>query len=415
MADQHRMGKINFALFPTTLHANFPTPARFAHRPRVGLNLTNKIVFMSVFNPLHKIPVGILGATGMVGQNYLKLLINHPWFEIKFLAASEKSAGKTYKEATSEKWILDQTLPENIAKMMVYNVSEIKKSVENCRLVFSCFEGGSKEQIQDTEIAYAKAGLLVVSNASAHRWTSNVPIIVPEINPNHLDILKVQKQIYGFDMGAIVVKPNCSIQTFMLPIEALKQAGFEVKKILVTTLQASSGAGYPGVPSLDLIDNIVPFIGGEEDKTENEPLKIWGEIKANIIQNSNQTIISATCTRVSVISGHTASVSLEFGAKKPSLEEIQKIWKNFLAPKISRNLPSSPKQLISYKTEENRPQPRRDRNLENGMGVVVGRLRECSILDVKFVCLSHNLVRGAAGGGVLNAELLVASGFVPTI
>lgn len=364
------------------------------------------------FSPSKKIPVGILGATGMVGQNYLKLLINHPWFEIKFLAASERSAGKTYQEATNGKWILDESLPQNIGQMMVYNVNEIDQASASCKLVFSCFEGGSKQEIQDTEIAYAKAGLFVVSNASAHRWTGNVPILVPEINSQHLQILESQKKAYGFEKGGIVVKPNCSIQTFMLPLQALKEGGYEIKKVLVTTLQASSGAGYPGVPSLDLIDNIVPFIGGEEDKTENEPLKIWGQIQDDQIQTIDQTVISATCTRVPVISGHTASVSIEFGHKKPTLEQIQTIWNNFQAPEISRNLPSSPKQLITYKQEENRPQPRRDRNLENGMGTVVGRLRKCPILDVKFVCLSHNLVRGAAGGGVLNAELLVAKDLV---
>jgi aspartate-semialdehyde dehydrogenase len=367
---------------------------------------------MTPFTPSQKIPIGILGATGMVGQNYLKLLINHPWFEIKFLAASERSAGKTYDEATSGKWILDEPVAKQIGQMIVHNVTEIDQAKLSCNLVFSCFEGGSKQEIQDAEIAYAKAGLMVVSNASAHRWTGNVPILVPEINPQHLDILDVQKKTYGFEKGGIVVKPNCSIQTFMLPLQALKQAGYEIKKVLVTTLQASSGAGYPGVPSLDLIDNIVPFIGGEEDKTENEPLKIWGQIQDNQIQTTDQTVISATCTRVPVISGHTASVSLEFGDKKPTLEQIQSIWDNFQAPEISKNLPSSPKHLITYKSEENRPQPRRDRNLENGMGTVVGRLRKCSILDIKFVCLSHNLVRGAAGGGVLNAELLVAKGLV---
>ncbi len=254
----------------------------------------------------------------------------------------------------------------------------------------------------------------MVSNASANRWTDDVPMLIPEINFSHLDIIAEQKKNRGWDKGFIAVKPNCSLQTYMMPLYALQKAGYPVKRMIVTTLQAVSGAGYPGVPSFDMIDNIVPFIGGEEEKTEKECLKILGKVAGSKIENATLPVVSSTCTRVPVIDGHTASVNLEFDLpeeKKPSLEEIKRVWREFSSVPQELNLPSAPKNPIVYREEENRPQPARDRDTEKGMACVLGRLRKCNVFDVKFVALSHNTKRGAALGGILNAELLKAKGF----
>nr|MBP3281270.1 aspartate-semialdehyde dehydrogenase [Treponema sp.] len=360
-----------------------------------------------------KISVGVLGATGMVGQRYIKLLENHPWFEVTYVAASPRSAGKLYKDAVANRWLIGADIPAAVASLTVQDANDAKLALGKCKFVFSALEMG-KDEIKALEAAYAAEGIPVVSNASANRWTEDVPMLIPEINFKHLDVIKEQQKHHGWDKGFIAVKPNCSLQTYMMPLFALQQAGYPVKRMIVTTLQAVSGAGYPGVASFDMIDNIVPYIGGEEEKTEKECLKILGTVKDGKIENAVLPVVSSTCTRVPVIDGHTATVNLEFDLpedKKPSIEEILKVWENFTSVPQELDLPSAPKHPIVYRTEENRPQPRRDRETENGMACVLGRLRKCNVFDVKFVALSHNTKRGAAMGGILNAELLKAKGF----
>jgi len=360
---------------------------------------------------MEKINVGVIGATGMVGQNYIRLLDNHPWFSVTYVAASPKSAGKSYEEAVMGKWQMIEDPPEKVRKLIVGDANNINEAIGKCKLVFSALEM-EKEKIKELEVAYAKAGIPVFSNASANRHVENVPMLITEINSNHVEIIPHQKKAYGFDKGFIVVKPNCSLQSYMTPVYALIKAGYEVKRMIITTMQAVSGAGYPGVPSLDMIDNIVPFISGEEEKSEVEPQKIMGKIVNGKIVNDTNMKISAHCNRVPVVNGHTACVSLEFGPKKPSLEEIKKIWKEFKSEPQDLNLPFAPKHPIIYREESNRPQPRKDRDTDKGMAATVGRLRECKVFDIRFVCLSHNTVRGAAGGGILNAELLKAKGYL---
>ncbi len=360
-----------------------------------------------------KISVGVLGATGMVGQRYIKLLENHPWFEVTYVAASPRSAGKLYKDAVASRWLIGADIPSAVASLTVQDANDAKLAIGKCKFVFSALEMG-KDEIKALEAAYAAEGIPVVSNASANRWTEDVPMLIPEINYSHLDVIKEQQKHHGWKKGFVAVKPNCSLQTYMMPLYALQQAGYPVKRMIVTTLQAVSGAGYPGVPSFDMIDNIVPYIGGEEEKTEKECLKILGSVKDGKIENAAGPIVSSTCTRVPVIDGHTATVNLEFDLpedKKPSLDEIIRVWENFTSVPQELNLPSAPKRPIVYRTEENRPQPRRDRETENGMACVLGRLRKCNVFDVKFVALSHNTKRGAAMGGILNAELLKSKGF----
>lgn len=363
---------------------------------------------------MKKIPVGILGATGMVGQKYISLLENHPWFEVTYVAASPRSAGKTFTEAVEGRWLVGAHIPAKIAELIVEDASNVEKAKGKCAFVFSALEM-DKHAIQDLENAYAAADIPVVSNASAHRWTENVPMLIPEINAHHTDIIAAQKKAHGWNKGFVAVKPNCSLQSYMIPIYALKQAGYEIKRMFVTTLQAVSGAGYPGVSTFDMIDNVVPYIGGEEEKSEQEPLKILGSIQDGKIVNAAQPLVCAHCNRVPVIDGHTACISLEFGAKKPALAEIEKIWTEFRSVPQELNLPSAPEHPIIVRHEPNRPQPRRDRDVEKAMAVSVGRLRECPLFDVRFVGLSHNTVRGAAGGGILNAELLKAQGFFDTL
>jgi aspartate-semialdehyde dehydrogenase len=363
---------------------------------------------------MNKIKVGVLGATGMVGQRYVKLLENHPWFEVSYVAASPRSAGKLYKEAVENRWLIGADIPATTAELMVEDANLPEKAIGKCQFVFSALELPKKDDIKALEAAYAAEGIPVVSNASANRWTEDVPMLVPEINFSHLDVIKDQKKHNGWDKGFIAVKPNCSLQTYMMPIHALIQAGYPIKRMIVTTLQATSGAGYPGVPSFDMIDNIVPFIGGEEEKTEKECLKILGSVKDGKIVNAEGPIVSSTCTRVPVVDGHTACVSLEFDLpddKKPSLEEIERVWTSYTSLPQELKLPSAPEHPIVVRHEENRPQPRRDRETEKGMACVIGRLRPCNVFDVKFVALSHNTKRGAALGGILNAELLKAKGF----
>jgi aspartate-semialdehyde dehydrogenase len=376
---------------------------------------------------MSKIPVGILGATGMVGQSYIALLTNHPWFEVKYLAASPRSAGRKYRDALAGRWhlrraydaaLIDEIIVEDANDVAAAAAAEKRGDLA---FVFSALEM-DKDAIQKLEESYAAAGIPVVSNASANRWTPDVPMLIPEVNPGHTNIIPLQQKARGWKKGFIVVKPNCSIQSYMLPVWALLQAGYEVKRMIVHTMQAVSGAGYPGVPSLDVIDNIVPYIGGEEEKSEREPLKILGAIDGAIegtaieggaiIKNAAGPLISAHCNRVPVSDGHTATVSMEFGDKKPSVEQIKEIWRKFRALPQELDLPFAPKQPIIVREEANRPQPGKDRDADKSMAVSVGRIRACPVFDIRFVGLSHNTIRGAAGGGILNAELLKAKGFL---
>ena len=365
---------------------------------------------------MNKIPVGILGATGMVGQNYITLLNDHPWFEVRFAAASPRSAGKSYAQAVAGRWHLEKTYTPHVGGIMVEDANDVSRAAEaqkrgDCAFVFSALEIG-KDQTAALEDAYAAAGIPVISNASAHRWTADVPVLIGEVNPHHADIIPLQQKARGWDRGFIAVKPNCSIQSYMIPLHALAQAGYPSQRLIVTTMQAVSGAGYPGVPSLDMIDNIVPYIGGEEEKSEKEPLKIFGTIADGVFQNAELPKISAACNRVPVVDGHTACVSLEFAGKKPSIIEIKHIWASYKGLPQEMNFPTAPVQPIIYREEDNRPQPRKDRDLDKAMAVVIGRLRPCNVFDIRFTALSHNTVRGAAGGGILNAELLKYKGFI---
>ncbi|MDR1278110.1 MAG: aspartate-semialdehyde dehydrogenase [Treponema sp.] len=361
-----------------------------------------------------KIPVGILGATGMVGQNYISLLNKHPWFEVRYLAASPRSAGKKYRDAVAGRWQLAEDYTPAVGEITVEDANDVSKAAAkrgDCAFVFSALDMG-KDETRTLEEAYAAAGIPVISNASAHRWTADVPVLIAEINPHHADIIPAQRKARGWDRGFIAVKPNCSIQSYMTPVYALGKAGFPAERIIVSTLQAVSGAGYPGVPSLDMIDNVVPYIGGEEEKSEMEPLKIFGTIEDGVFKNAALPKISAHCNRVPVTDGHLACVSLEFGPKKPSPEEIRAIWEAFRGLPQELDLPTAPERPIIYREEQNRPQPRKDRDAGKAMAVVIGRLRPCNVFDIRFTALSHNTVRGAAGGGILNAELLKHKGYI---
>lgn len=358
-----------------------------------------------------KISVGILGATGMVGQNYISLLQNHPWFQITYLAASPASAGKKYSDAVEGRWLVKGEIPDSVKNLVVQDANQIEQAIGKCSVVFSAVDM-DKKAVAAMESSYASKGFAVMSNNSAHRHTPDVPMIIPEINADHADIIPVQQKNNGWDKGFIAVKSNCSIQSYMTPVYALIKAGYSVRKMFITTLQALSGAGYPGPSALDMIDNIIPFIKGEEEKSEQEPLKILGRIGDGRIVNSNSPLITAHCNRVPVIHGHTACVSLEFNGEKPELDEIISIWKNFKSVPQELGLPSAPQKPIIYRNEENRPQPHKDRDAENSMAVTVGRLRPCNIFDVRFVGLHHNTIRGAAGGCILTAELLKRLGYI---
>ena len=364
---------------------------------------------------MSKIPVGVLGATGMVGQQYIALLINHPWFELRYAAASPRSAGKKYKDATAGR-IHFPGVVDIAGELVVQDANDVSRAIAaakagDCAFVFSALEMG-KEEIRALEDSYAAADIPVISNASAHRWTADVPVLIAEVNHHHADIIPAQRRARGWDKGFITVKPNCSIQSYTTAIYALLKAGYEIKRVIVTSLQAASGAGYPGVSSLDLIDNIVPYISGEEEKSEQEPLKILGSIKDGKIINTESLKISAHCNRVPVSDGHTACVSVEFGARKPSIEEVKKIWTEFSSLPQEQNFPMAPEHPIIVREENNRPQPGMDRDADKAMALSIGRIRPCNVFDLRFVSLSHNIVRGAAGGGVLNAELLKYNGYL---
>lgn len=358
-----------------------------------------------------KIPVGVLGATGMVGQNYIRLLENHPWFEVSYVAASPRSAGQSYSAAVAGRWQMPGPVPENVRNLIVQDANHVNAAIGKCRFVFSALEM-NQAAIRELENEYAANDIAVVSNCSAHRHSEDVPMLIPEINPDHIRIIADQREHHGWKKGFVAVKPNCSVQSYLTPVYALMQAGFEVRRLIVTTLQAVSGGGYPGVASLDMVDNIVPFIPGEEEKSELEPLKILGTLQNERIVPLDDLKISAHCNRVPVVDGHTACVSLEFGKKKPALEKILQLWCEFKSLPQELKLPFAPKQPIIYLSENDRPQPRKDRDNDKAMAVTVGRLRPCNVFDVRFVGLSHNTVRGAAGGGILNAELLVKKGYI---
>ena len=354
-----------------------------------------------------KLRVGILGATGMVGQRFITLLANHPWYEITALAASPRSAGKTYEEAVGGRWKMQTPMPECVKKMAVMNVNEIEKVASEVDFVFSAVDM-TKEEIRAIEDAYAKTETPVVSNNSAHRWTPDVPMVVPEINPEHFKVIEFQKKRLGTKRGFVAVKPNCSIQSYAPVLTAWKE--FEPYEVVATTYQAISGAGKTFKDWPEMEGNIIPYIGGEEEKSEQEPLKLWGHIEGDKIVSADAPRFTAQCLRVPVSDGHMGTVFVRF-ANKPSKDEILKAWKEFHGPAQDLNLPSAPKQFLHYFEENDRPQPKLDRMLENGMAVSIGRLREDNQYDYKFVCLSHNTLRGAAGGAVLLAELLAAKGY----
>ena len=355
-----------------------------------------------------KLRVGILGATGMVGQRFISLLENHPWFEVVTLAASPRSAGKTYEEAVGGRWKMDTPMPEAVKKLVVMNVNDVEHVASTVDFVFSAVDM-SKDEIKAIEEAYAKTETPVVSNNSAHRWTPDVPMVVPEINPEHFDVIEFQKKRLGTKRGFIAVKPNCSIQSYAPVLTAWKE--FEPHEVVATTYQAISGAGKTFKDWPEMEGNIIPFIGGEEEKSEQEPLRIWGKIENGVIVKATEPKITCQCIRVPVLNGHTAAVFVKF-RKKPTKEQLIEKLENFKGLPQELNLPSAPKQFIRYMTEDNRPQVTLDVNYENGMGINVGRLREDTIYDWKFVGLSHNTVRGAAGGAVLCAETLVAKKYI---
>ena len=355
-----------------------------------------------------KLRVGILGATGMVGQRFISLLENHPWFEVVTLAASPRSAGKTYEEAVGGRWKMDTPMPEAVKKLVVMNVNDVEHVASTVDFVFSAVDM-SKDEIKAIEEAYAKTETPVVSNNSAHRWTPDVPMVVPEINPEHFDVIEFQKKRLGTKRGFIAVKPNCSIQSYAPVLTAWKE--FDPYEVVATTYQAISGAGKTFKDWPEMEGNIIPVIGGEEEKSEQEPLRIWGKIENGVIVKATEPKITCQCIRVPVLNGHTAAVFVKF-RKKPTKEQLIEKLENFKGLPQELNLPSAPKQFIRYMTEDNRPQVTLDVNYENGMGINVGRLREDTIYDWKFVGLSHNTVRGAAGGAVLCAETLVAKKYI---
>ena len=355
-----------------------------------------------------KYKVGIIGATGMVGQRFSLLLDKHPWFDVVCLAASPRSAGKTYKEAAGSKWKLADPMPKSMEDMIILNAEEDVEKIASMVDFCFCAVDMKKDEIKALEEAYAKAECPIVSNNSAHRFTPDVPMVVPEINPDHIEIIKAQRERLGTKRGFIAVKSNCSIQSYVPALHPLRKFG--LKNVLACTYQAISGAGKNFETWPEMVDNLIPFIGGEEEKSEQEPLKVWGEIKGNEIVKATSPNITTQCLRVPVSDGHTAAVFVSF-ENKPSKEEILKLWADFKGVPQELELPSAPKQFIHYFEEDNRPQAKLDRNLEGGMAVSTGRLREDTQYDYKFVCLSHNTLRGAAGGGVLLAELLAAKGY----
>ena len=355
-----------------------------------------------------KLRVGILGGTGMVGQRFISLLENHPWFEVTTIAASPRSAGKRYEDAVGDRWKMSTPMPEKVKDIIVMNVNEVNEVASRVDFVFSAVDM-TKEEIKAIEEEYAKTETPVVSNNSAHRWTPDVPMIVPEINSDHIAVIDSQKKRLGTKRGFIAVKPNCSIQSYTPALTAWKE--FEPYEVIVCTYQAISGAGKTFKDWPEMIENVIPYIGGEEEKSEKEPLRVWGKVENGVIVPADDVKISAQCIRVPVLNGHTAAAYVKF-RKKPTKEQLIAKLLEYKGEPQELGLPSAPKQFIQYLEEDNRPQVNLDVDYEKGMGVSIGRLREDTIYDWKFVGLSHNTVRGAAGGAVLCAELLKAKGLI---
>lgn len=361
---------------------------------------------------MKKYKVGIIGATGMVGQRFATLLAEHPWFDVKVVAASPRSAGLTYKQAVEKKWAMTTPIPENIGELIVKNATaDIEEIASQVDFVF-CAVDMKKDEIKALEEAYAKAECPVISNNSAHRHTADVPMVIPEINADHIKVIESQRKRLGTKRGFIAVKSNCSLQSYVPAIYPLDKK-FGVKEVLVCTYQAISGAGKTFETWPEMVDNVIPFIGGEEEKSEKEPLKIWGTLENGEIVPASSPAFTAQCIRVPISDGHMGAVFMRFeNGKKPTKDEIINEWNSYAGRAQELNLPSAPKQFLHYFTEDNMPQTKLQRNLEGGMAISVGRLREDTQYDYKFVCLSHNTLRGAAGGGVLLAELLCAEGYM---
>ena len=360
---------------------------------------------------MEKYKVGIIGGTGMVGQRFVTLMENHPWFQLTCIAASPRSAGKTYEQAVANRWAMTQPIPEQAKSLVVLDAqADVEKIAGMVDFVF-CAVDMKKEEIRALEETYAKAECPVVSNNSAHRWTDDVPMVVPEINAEHLEIIAAQRARLGTKRGFIAVKSNCSLQSYVPALHPLKKYGLE--SALVCTYQAISGAGKTFERWPEMVDNCIPYIGGEEEKSEQEPLKLWGSVENGKIVKAAEPAITAQCFRVACQDGHMAAVFMKFkDGCKPSIEQIKEDWAEFKGRAQELELPSAPKQFLHYFEEENRPQPRLDRNIEGGMAVSLGRLREDTQYDYKFVGLSHNTLRGAAGGAVLLAELLCAENYI---
>jgi aspartate-semialdehyde dehydrogenase len=368
---------------------------------------------MEVINMEKKYKVGVIGGTGMVGQRFVTLMENHPWFQLTVIAASARSTGKTYEEAVGPRWAMDTPMPEEAKGMIVMNATEdVEKIAALVDFVF-CAVDMKKDEIRALEEAYAKAECPVVSNNSAHRFTPDVPMVVPEINAQHLEVIPAQRKRLGTKRGFIAVKSNCSLQSYVPALHPLREK-YGLEKALVCTYQAISGAGKTFETWPEMVDNVIPYIGGEEEKSEQEPMKLWGQVEGDHIVNATSPAITAQCLRVPVSNGHMAAVFLSFpeGPGKPSVEEIKAAWAGYSGRAQELNLPSAPKQFLHYFEEDNRPQTKLDRMLEGGMAVSIGRLRPDTQYDYKFVCLSHNTLRGAAGGAVLLAELLCAEGYM---
>ena len=354
--------------------------------------------------------VGVIGATGMVGQRFVTLMEHHPWFRLTVVAASGRSAGKTYEEAIGDRWAMDTPMPQESKNLIVLNAQEdVDKIASLVDFVF-CAVDMKKDEILALEERYARHECPVVSNNSANRWTPDVPMVVPEINPGHLQVIEAQRRRLGTARGFIAVKSNCSIQSYVPALHPLKEA-FGLKRVLACTYQAISGAGKTFKTWPEMVDNLIPYIGGEEEKSEREPLKVWGTVENGVIVTADSPAITSQCLRVPVSNGHTAAVFVDF-ERKPTEEEIKALWASYKGRAQELELPTAPKQFIHYFEEPDRPQARLDRELEGGMAISVGRLRPDTQYDYKFVCLSHNTLRGAAGGGVLLAELLCAEGYI---
>ena len=362
---------------------------------------------------MEKYKVGVIGGTGMVGQRFVTLLENHPWFQLTVIAASPRSAGKTYAQAVSGRWAMQTPIPAQAKDIVVMDAQEDVEKIAGLVDFVFCAVDMKKDEIRALEERYAKAECPVLSNNSAHRWTDDVPMIVPELNPDHARIIPAQRARLGTKRGFISVKSNCSIQSYTPMLTPLMKAGYEIDKVLACTYQAISGAGKTFERWPEMTDNLIPYIGGEEEKSEQEPLKVWGHIEDGRIVKASSPAVTAQCLRVPVSDGHTAAVFVKFKeGKKPTEEQIKEIWKNFKGRAQELELPSAPKQFLHYFEEPDRPQAKLDRDLEGGMAISAGRLRPDSQYDYKFVGLSHNTLRGAAGGNVLMAELLCAEGYI---